>query len=96
MAKIIEGVHKADLNNSQIVMVVPYLSEQPVDDWFDITWQFEEELQYLDFYDRNMYRVFYNPARRDVKVEIGYNESHYRCYSVSYHECDDWVRHYIA
>lgn len=96
MTKIIEGVHKADLNNSQIVMVVPYLSEQPVDDWFDITWQFEEELQYLDFYDMNMYRVFYNPARRDVKVEIGYNERHYRGYSVSHHECDDWVRSYIA
>ena len=41
MAKIIEGVHKADLNNSQIVMVVTYLSEQPVDDQFDITWQIE-------------------------------------------------------
>ena len=96
MAKIIEGVHKQDLNLSQPVLVVPYLQEQPIDDWFDITWQYEEELQLLDFYDRNMYRIFYNPARRDVKVEIGYNESHYRGYSVSYHECDDWVRSYIA
>uniref|UniRef100_UPI00402A6CDD hypothetical protein n=1 Tax=Succinivibrio sp. TaxID=2053619 RepID=UPI00402A6CDD len=51
---------------------------------------------FLDFYDRNMYRVFYNPAQKCVKVEIGYNEEHFRSYSVSHHECDDWVRHYIA
>ena len=25
------------------VKVVPYLQEQPVDDWFDITFNFEEE-----------------------------------------------------
>lgn len=85
--------HAGDVDT---IMVVPYLQEQPINDWLDITWQFKEELQYLDFYDRNMYRVFYNPARRDVKVEIGYNESHYRGYSVSHHECDDWVRSYIA
>ena len=78
------------------VKVVPYLQEQPVDDWFDITFNFEEELMFLDFYDRNMYRVFYNPAQKCVKVEIGYNEEHFRRYSVSHHECDDWVRHYIA
>lgn len=85
--------HAGDVDT---IMVVPYLQEQQVDDWFDITWQFEEELQFLDFYDRNMYRVFYNPARKDVKVEIGYNERHLRGYSVSHHECDDWVRSFIA
>lgn len=63
-------------NDVDTIEVVPYLQEQKVDDWFDITWQFEEELQFLDFYDRNMYRVFYNPAQRDVKIEIGYNERH--------------------
>lgn len=78
------------------IRVVPYLQEQPVDDWFDITFNFEEELMFLDFYDRNMYRIFYNPAQKCVKVEIGYNEEHFRSYSVSHHECDDWVRHYIA
>ena len=78
------------------IKVVPYLQEQQIDDWYDITYQYEDALMELDFYDRNMYRVFYNPARRDVKVEIGYNESHYRGYSVSHHECDDWVRSYIA
>ena len=78
------------------IMVVPYLQEQPINDWLDITWQFEEELQLLDFYNRNMYRMFYNPAKRDVKIEIGYDERYYRGYSVSHHECDDWVRSFIA
>lgn len=78
------------------IKVVPYLSEQQIDDWCDITYQFENELQFLDFYDRNMYRVFFNPAQRRVKVEIGYDEVHINYYTASYHECDDWVRHYIA
>lgn len=78
------------------VKVIPYLQEQPIDDWYDITYQYEDALMELDFYDRNMYRVFYNPAQKKVKVEIGYNEVHWDYYSASYHECDDWVRHYIA
>lgn len=78
------------------IKVVPYLSEQKIDDWCDITYQFEDELQFLDFYDRNMYRVFFTPAQRKVKVEIGYDEVHINYYTASYHECDDWVRSYIA
>ena len=36
MTKIIEGVHKQDLDLSQPVLVVPYLQEQPIDDWLDM------------------------------------------------------------